>query len=67
MTPKEALSDLTALSALTTITVACQEAAAMAQRLHALADTITATIDVLAPATGNTVEAVYEPFWDGDA
>lgn len=62
MHSKEALADLKALAALTTVSAACQEAAALAQRLHALADSLTATIDVLAPATGNTVEAVYAPF-----
>jgi hypothetical protein len=48
----KALVTLKATAALTAIAEMASEVAALATRLHTLADSITATIDPLAPAVG---------------
>jgi RNA processing factor Prp31 len=66
MAPKDVFSGIEARTALASIVTACQEAAELGRRLEALADRITATIDVLAPATGTTVGEVFAAFQDGE-
>jgi hypothetical protein len=61
---EQTLQALKALSALTAVAELSSEVAAIAQRLQALADSLTTTIDPLAPALGVTVEVVFAPLWD---
>lgn len=57
----KALRNLKAITDLTATAVMCSELAAIAARLHTLANDITATIDTLAPAVGTTVDDVFTP------